>query len=139
MALISTKLRNSARGQPCTFQIPRVCNGDWSTTVLCHLPSEWKGIGSKSPDWSAAFGCSACHEAIDQHRLPRLEEEFYMRRAMQRTWAIWIDKGLVIIPVDPQTAKSRPGRKAKMPSRPLRAPKGTKFDWKTGRRVREDT
>lgn len=137
MSLISQKLRDSAKGQECTFAIPGICNRDPATTVLCHVPSEWKGVGNKSPDWSAAFGCSSCHEAIDRHRLPRVEEEFYLRRALQRTWAIWIEKGLIFLPVDPLMARKRPGRKAEIPKQSLRKPEGVKFDWKLKRYVKQ--
>lgn len=120
MGIVSQKLRNSARGQDCTFAIPGICNHDPETVVLCHAPSEVKGIGNKSHDYHAAFGCSACHEALDQHRLPeKWHEYFYWLRGLQRTWTIWVERGLVIIPVDPATAKRRPKKKAKMPSRPI--------------------
>lgn len=119
MALVSQKLRNSAKGQECTFQIPGICRYDPAYTVLCHIRDEWKGIGNKAADWSAAFGCDRCHAAIDHHDLPKVDEEFYMRRALQRTWAVWIERGLVVLPVDPATAKRRPGKKANMPSRKI--------------------
>lgn len=108
MGIVSAKLRASAKGQPCCFHIPGVCAHDPERTVLCHIRDENKGVGNKADDWSGAFGCDKCHEAIDQHHLSREDEEFYMRRALQRTWAIWISLGLVIIPVDPETAKRRP-------------------------------
>lgn len=120
MGIVSQKLRNSAQGENCTFQIPGVCTHDPETVVLCHAPSEVKGLGNKSHDFHAAFGCSACHEALDHHRLPEKGREyFYWLRGTQRTWTRWIERGLVIIPVDPQTAKRRPKKKAKMPSRPI--------------------
>jgi hypothetical protein len=82
------------------FQIPGTCNGDTATTVLCHLPSEIKGLSSKSDDFHAAFGCSNCHEVIDNHRLSREESLYYSMRALQRTMRNWVTRGLVIIPVD---------------------------------------
>lgn len=121
MALISTKLRNSARGQTCTLQIPGICCDDPERTVLCHIRDESKGMGNKAADWSACFGCDRCHEAIDQHRLPIAEERFYLLRALQRTWARWIASGLIILPVDPATAKKRPKVKKHWPSRPMQS------------------
>jgi hypothetical protein len=121
MSMISKKLRNSANAQECTLQIPGVCVGGTETTVLCHAPSEAKGIGNKSPDFWAAFGCHACHDALDQHRFPRADEQFYWLRGIFRTWSIWIAKGLVILPVDPTTAKKRPKNKAYLPSRPIQS------------------
>lgn len=104
MGIESKKLRKSAKGQPCTFQTSH-CNHDPETTVLCHLPSYVKGMGNKSDDFHAAFGCSACHEAIDQHRLPAEAELFYSFRALQRTLRIWIKAGLIVVPQDTHKPK----------------------------------
>ncbi len=119
MGIISTKLRKSAQGQQCQFQIPGFCNHNPETVVLCHAPSEIKGLGNKGHDYHAAFGCSACHEALDHHKLDRWEELYFWYRGVMRTQNIWVEKGLLVIPVDPATAKRRPKRKAKMPSRPI--------------------
>lgn len=121
MALISTKLRNSARGQTCTLQIAGICCYDPDRTVLCHIRDESKGMGNKAADWSACFGCDRCHEAIDQHRLPIAEERFYLLRALQRTWEIWIAKGLIHLPIDPATAKKRPKKPSYWPSRTMQS------------------
>ena len=97
------KLTKSARRQQCTFQIPNVCTHDVSTTVLCHLPDEsgTGHMGGKSSHWIAAFGCSKCHDVIDRRNNTRAisedDREFYMRRAMIRTWRIWIETGLLKI------------------------------------------
>jgi hypothetical protein len=98
--IASKKIRNSARDEDCTFRIAGVCNYDPATTVLCHLPDETKGIGKKSDDISAAYGCSNCHDAIDGRA--RNEEfeahrDWYMRRAQVRTWRQLIDKGVIKI------------------------------------------
>lgn len=100
MGIVSTKLRKSAKGQPCSFQIPGICNHDAETTVLCHAPSEVKGMGNKGHDFHAAFGCSACHVALDQHHLEKWEEYFFWLRGIQRTQAYWQSKGLLMVPVD---------------------------------------
>ena len=93
----SKKLRNSARGQDCTFQIRDFCNGDPETTVLAHL--QWEGgvMGSKAPDYSAAFACSGCHEALDQWLIPRDERYLYMGRAQKRTMDVWVRTGVIKI------------------------------------------
>jgi hypothetical protein len=98
MGLVSPKLRASARGEDCTFQIPGVCNRNPETVVLCHIADERKGLGNKSDDYSAAFGCSSCHEAIDQHRLSAEDELFFKLRGMQRTWRRWVETGLIKLP-----------------------------------------
>ncbi|MGR3221211.1 MAG: DUF1364 domain-containing protein [Candidatus Anammoxibacter sp.] len=100
-ALESKALRDSAKGEECTLQITFVCHGNPATTVLCHLPDESHGMGKKSDDISAAFGCSACHDVIDG-RVPtpplvKADMDFYMRRAQTRTLRRWIEMGLVKI------------------------------------------
>ena len=95
-------LRETAKHQDCTFNIPNCCNYNKETTVLCHLPDD-SGTGKmagKSPDWIAAFGCSACHDVIDRRsnkELSDADREFFMRRAMLRTWRTWIDMGVIKI------------------------------------------
>lgn len=105
MGVVSSKLRNSARGEQCTFRIPGVCQGGTETTVLAHIRDEAKGLGNKANDWSAAFACQSCHDAIDNHRLSKADEFAYSLRAMQRTHAIWHAKGLLIVPQDQTRAK----------------------------------
>ena len=64
--LVSTSLRQSARGQPCSLRLP-CCNHDPATTVLAHLRFfSMAGMGHKPPDWFAVYACSACHDAIDR-------------------------------------------------------------------------
>ena len=87
--IVSPKARRSARGEECTFQIVGVCNFNEETVVLCHLPDETKGMGKKSDDISAAYGCSSCHDVIDGRVYDdkyQEHSEWYMRRAMTRTW-----------------------------------------------------
>ena len=121
MAHIISKLRNSARGEACTFQIPGVCCHDSERTVLAHIRDETKGMGNKADDWSAAFSCDLCHEVIDQHRLPRSDELFYMLRGLQRTWRRWISLGLIVIPAEIGTVKKRPKKKTNWPSQPMQS------------------
>lgn len=94
----SKALRDSARGEVCTFQIVGVCNGNTDTTVLCHLPDESGGMGKKSDDFIAAYGCSSCHDVVDGRvRNSEYEEYrlFYNSRALVRTIRRLIDKGYV--------------------------------------------
>lgn len=59
-------LRKLARDQPCQIRIPGVCNANPETTCLCHYRLAGScGVGMKPPDEQAAFGCSACHDAVD--------------------------------------------------------------------------
>ena len=116
MGVISTKLRNSAKGQPCMFQIPGICQPNNETVCLCHLPSDIKGMGNKSDDFHAAFGCYSCHQAIDLHRLSREDELYFSMRALQRTMRNWVSRGLVVVPED--THRSKPSSKI-LPRRQL--------------------
>ncbi len=92
------QLKDSAKGQGCTLRFANVCNWDTSTTVLCHINSEFKGMGNKSPDWFGVFGCSACHEHLDQRRADAAEEAEAVQRALSRTWQTWIGMGLIKLP-----------------------------------------
>jgi hypothetical protein len=96
MRVISQKLRDSARGQCCTFRIPGVCNFNSETTVLAHLPCGQKGTGMKSPDMMAAFACSACHKYIDSENRWRVSAYDYLR-ALAETQMVWIASGLIKI------------------------------------------
>ena len=84
------QIRDSARGQVCTVQIPGVCNNNPETTVLAHYQAPGHGgMGTKSDDSSAAYACSSCHDTLDG-RVPwaagKDMEEWYWFRAMRRTW-----------------------------------------------------
>jgi hypothetical protein len=97
------KLRDSARGEECTLRILPYCNSNPETVVLCHLPSG-SGMGQKSPDWFAVYGCSACHDIID-YRYPKdrlyktIREDIdeFCQQALFRTWDRMIEKGLIKI------------------------------------------
>ena len=93
-------MRDSARGKPCTFNIVGVCSYNAETTVLAHLPDESHGMSRKSDDLSTAYACAECHNVIDgraPHHFEPGEKDWYMRRAMVRTWRILVDEGVVQI------------------------------------------
>jgi hypothetical protein len=97
MGIVSSRLRASAKGQPCALAIPGVCSHDPEQTVLCHLPSEVKGAGNKSDDFFAVLGCSPCHICVDNHRLKREDELYFTLRALARTWRFWVTSGLISV------------------------------------------
>ena len=97
MPIKSKKLRDSAKGQECTFNIVGVCNYNPETVVLCHINTEGGKMGGKTDDISAAFGCSDCHFWIDQNQGSEEESLFYKLRALIRTHLIWIEQGLMCI------------------------------------------
>ena len=94
------KLRDSARGEDCTLQIHPYCNSNPETTVLCHLPSG-SGMGQKSPDWFAVYGCSSCHDIIDgrvtKDSLWPYNIRMAERMALYHTWNRMLEKGLIKI------------------------------------------
>ncbi|WP_019272720.1 nuclease domain-containing protein [Neisseria lactamica] len=59
-------IRKAAKGEQCTLNIAGVCNYNPETTVLCHFLGETHGMGLKSDDLSAGFGCSTCPMQYDR-------------------------------------------------------------------------
>jgi hypothetical protein len=97
----SKKLRDSARGQVCTLNIARICNGNPETTILAHIPDGNGGMALKGHDISACFACSSCHDAIDgrhpyfQQGNNRDHYHWYLMRGLNRTLVAWIESGLI--------------------------------------------
>jgi hypothetical protein len=87
----STLARRGARGRDCTLMLLGVCNRDPATTVLCHSNrlADGKGMGLKSPDSKACFGCSDCHDVLDARRpLPSWITRQQLEDAFDRAMAI---------------------------------------------------
>ena len=85
------KLLAQAKDKPCTLQLHPYCNANTETTVAAHLPSAYKGMGLKSPDWWHVYACSTCHDIIDGRRytdLTKAEVFKAMLDARFRTEAI---------------------------------------------------
>lgn len=94
--LRSKKLRDSAKGQPCSIRIPGHCNGNPETTVLCHGNG---GGGTKTEDTWAAFGCSSCHDIVDfrvrDPAIPRDRVIVYHYEGIRETQKYWFKKKLL--------------------------------------------
>lgn len=123
----SKKYLAGSRNAPCTFRIPNVCNGDWSTTVPCHIRDGGKGMGNKASDLSVANGCFACHDAMDGRSIVLSKEDwlFYALRGLQQTLQQRFEAGLLIVPVDVETTSSEPPirpRKPKSERKPIPKP-----------------
>lgn len=95
----SKAVTDSAWNQTCTLRLPGICNRDASTTVLCHLPGHAKGTSTKESDIHAAYGCSACHDAIDRgtSTLPGAVVLDAMLRALSETQARMYEMGLITV------------------------------------------
>lgn len=113
----SKKYLAGSRDAPCTFRIPSVCNGDWSTTVPCHIRDGNKGTGNKASDLSVANGCFACHDAMDGRSIVLSKEDwlFYALRGLQETLQQRLEAGLLIVPLDVETPASDRPIKARKP------------------------
>jgi len=63
----TSAIRISARNQDCTLRFDQICNFNPETTVLCHSNHgvDGLGMGIKSSDLRACFGCSSCHDILD--------------------------------------------------------------------------
>ena len=62
-------LRQDAKGKPCMIRVPGYCNGNPETTVLCHYRlAGTSGAGMKPDDEQASWGCSDCHDVVDERR-----------------------------------------------------------------------
>ena len=89
-------LRKEARGRECQIRIPYICNGDPDTVVLCHLPSG--AMGGKSLDIHGAYGCSACHDAVDGRSNTDYPPELlklWLHEAVIRTQKILVEEGKI--------------------------------------------
>ncbi|MDG1315018.1 MAG: DUF1364 family protein [Flavobacteriaceae bacterium] len=59
--VVSKSLRDFARNQECTLQMPW-CNHDTETTVHCHVRKYGlTGLGQKPTDIHGFHACSECH------------------------------------------------------------------------------
>jgi len=94
-----SKIRLSAKDEQCLVRVPGVCNGNSATVVLAHLNGA--GVGMKSPDWQAAYACSACHEFLDggyaDSGIWREQRDLLHLQGVIRTQERLIDKGFIKI------------------------------------------
>ena len=94
----TSKLRRLASGRDCQIRVDGVCNGDSNTVVLCHLPGG--GMGTKSDDLLAAYGCSNCHDSVDgRSKTPHSRETLMLwhLQGVIRTQQILIDEGVISV------------------------------------------
>lgn len=88
--LKSKKIRNSARNEACSLRVSPQCQ-DGETVVYCHLNSNFRGVGLKSPDLFGVYGCYHCHVLLDANKIDAKDQ----LRALQETQMKLFEKGLI--------------------------------------------
>lgn len=95
-----TNLRKLAEGKPCLIRVPGYCNGNWLTTVLCHLRMIGiSGGGMKSPDVLGAHGCGSCHDVVDGKTKTEFtydERRLMLLEGIARTQDWYVSEGILI-------------------------------------------
>jgi len=83
--------------------MPGVCTGDKDTVVACHSNELTRGkhTGGKAHDCYIAFGCAACHFALDQGMYPRVDKDEWFQRGMDRTWLYLWEQGKIQVCAEP--------------------------------------
>ncbi|MFP1683362.1 DUF1364 domain-containing protein [Alloalcanivorax sp. C16-1] len=96
----ASKIRSSAKGQPCQVRLPGICNHDPATVVAAHLRIAGTcGVGLKPSDLLTVRACDACHAVIDgRARAPDLPVDkltLYVHEAHCRTLVEYEKEGLI--------------------------------------------
>jgi len=87
-----TKITKSAKDECCSLRVSPNCSHDEpGKVVLCHLNSNYRGVGMKSPDILGVYGCYECHLLLDASKVDYEDQQ----RALFETLMKLIDKGLV--------------------------------------------
>lgn len=86
----SKKVRDSARNEQCSLRVTMECL-DGDTVVFCHLNSNYRGVGLKSPDLFGVYACCWCHRELDMNRVSKADQ----LRALMETQMKLYDKGLL--------------------------------------------
>ena len=87
-----SKITKSAKGENCSLRVSPRCQ-DGETVVLCHLNSNYRGVGIKSPDLFGVYGCYWCHQLLDVSKVEYQDQ----LRALQETQIKLINKGLLCL------------------------------------------
>lgn len=96
----SKAITDGAQGMPCALRFPGICTHDTAKTVWCHLPGIGKSMTSKVSDPHGAFGCHACHDAIDMRQmgLPVAVRLDAMLRAICESQVRLVMAGIIVVP-----------------------------------------
>jgi len=85
-------IRTSAKDECCSLRVSQNCSHDEpGKVVLCHLNSNYRGVGIKSPDIFGVYGCYECHQLLDKSQVDYQDQ----LRAMMETQMKLMQKGLI--------------------------------------------
>ena len=85
-------IKTSAKDECCSLRVsPRCSHDEPGKVVLCHLNSNYRGTGFKSPDIFGVYACHNCHQLLDSSKVSYEDQQ----RANQETLMKLVDKGLV--------------------------------------------
>lgn len=90
MKIVSQKIRDSAKGEDCSLRVHPNCQ-DGETVVFCHLNTNYRGMGLKSPDLFGLYSCAACHSMLDQSKVSAEDQ----LRGLIETQMKLAEKGLI--------------------------------------------
>ena len=90
--MAQSKITKSAKNETCSLRVSSNCSHDEEgKVVLCHLNSNYRGVGIKSPDIFGVYGCYECHQLLDASKVSHEDQ----LRALQETQMKLVDKGLL--------------------------------------------
>tara|TARA_R110000851_G_C13102466_1_gene568861 strand:+ start:2077 stop:2538 length:462 start_codon:yes stop_codon:yes gene_type:complete len=120
----SRKVLDSAKGQPCAFRFPGICQGSTETTVWAHLNGAryGKGAGIKAHDILGGHACFWCHSYLDTGHgtSPQMTNDVFLECVLggvTETLVRLIASGVVSVPRDKETpAHEAPIKPRKPPS-----------------------
>ena len=88
-----SKITESARGEDCSLRVSPNCTDEYGYVVFCHLNSNYRGMGIKSPDLFGVFACTYCQALLDVSKVDYQDQQ----RALFETQMKLINKGLITI------------------------------------------
>lgn len=135
MMIRSRAVLDSAKGAPCAFRFPGICQGGTETTVWAHLNGAryGKGAGIKAHDILGGHACFWCHSYLDTGHgtSPLMSHDVFLECVLggvTETLVRLIASGVVTVPRDKETPASErpvkprkpPEQRAPIPSNPSR-------------------
>jgi hypothetical protein len=91
--MANSKIRQSAKGEECSLRVSDSCTDEYGSVVACHLNSNYRGVGIKSPDLFVVYACFFCHQLLDKSEVSAEDQ----LRASQETQMKLLNKGLINI------------------------------------------